>query len=120
MIPWALEEESRDHICLLIVLNGLNNRKKHQDGYIRVLWNRGERPFAECVHHRQTCSSPDVMVWDAFGYSSRSPLVFIDCTLNSARYISGALQPVALPFIRALRNRTYQHSAYCRYCTYLP
>ncbi|GFV97417.1 hypothetical protein TNCV_2039261 [Trichonephila clavipes] len=35
-------------------------------------------------------------------------LVHIDGTLNSAHYISGVLRPVALPFIRALRNPTFQ------------
>ncbi|GFY01869.1 transposable element Tcb1 transposase [Trichonephila clavipes] len=46
------------------------------------------------------------MVWDANGYTSLSPLVR---TLNSARYISSVLRPVALHFIRALRNPTIQH-----------
>ncbi|GFW31399.1 hypothetical protein TNCV_3416551 [Trichonephila clavipes] len=32
----------------------------------------------------------------------------IEVTLNSARYISNVLQPVALPLIRALRNLTFQ------------
>ena len=35
---------------------------------------------------------------------SRSPLIFIDGTLNSDRYISVVLKPVALPFIRGLQN----------------
>lgn len=48
------------------------------------------------------------MVWGAIGYTSRSPLVRIDATLNSSRYISDVLRPVALPFIRALRNPTFQ------------
>ncbi|GFU84812.1 transposable element Tcb1 transposase [Trichonephila clavipes] len=41
-------------------------------------------------------------------YKSQLPLVSIDCTLNSKRLISGVLRPVALPFIRALRNPTFQ------------
>ncbi|GFV10164.1 uncharacterized protein TNCV_3661161 [Trichonephila clavipes] len=31
------------------------------------------------------------MVWGAIGYTSRSPLVCIDGTLNSARYVSAPL-----------------------------
>ncbi|GFT41774.1 transposable element Tcb1 transposase [Trichonephila clavipes] len=60
-----------------------------------------------CIRHRRTDSSPDVMVWGANGYTSRSPLIRIDSTLNNARYISGVLRPVALPFIRTLRNPTF-------------
>ncbi|GFX87382.1 transposable element Tcb1 transposase [Trichonephila clavipes] len=49
-----------------------------------------------------------MMVWGAIGYMSRSPLVRIDGTLNSTRYISGLLRPVALCFIRVLRNPTFK------------
>ncbi|GFV52972.1 netrin receptor UNC5C [Trichonephila clavipes] len=49
-----------------------------------------------------------MMVWSAIGYTSRSPLVRIDGTLNSARYISGVLRLVALPFMRVLRNPTFK------------
>ncbi|GFW91962.1 transposable element Tcb1 transposase [Trichonephila clavipes] len=48
------------------------------------------------------------MVWGAIGYTSLSPLVRIDDTLNSARYISGVLRPTTLPFIRVLRNPTFK------------
>ncbi|GFV12747.1 transposable element Tcb1 transposase [Trichonephila clavipes] len=39
---------------------------------------------------------------------SRSPFVCIDGTLNSSRYFSNMLRPVALPFIRVQRNPTFQ------------
>ncbi|GFU76297.1 transposable element Tcb1 transposase [Trichonephila clavipes] len=48
------------------------------------------------------------MVWDTIGYTFQSSLVRIYGTLNSACYISGQLRPMALPFIRALRNYTFQ------------
>ncbi|GFW92350.1 transposable element Tcb1 transposase [Trichonephila clavipes] len=48
------------------------------------------------------------MVWIAIEYTSQSPLVLIDGTLNSARYISGILRPMVLHLIRALRNPTFQ------------
>ncbi|GFW01752.1 hypothetical protein TNCV_1232521 [Trichonephila clavipes] len=59
-------------------------------------------------HHRPTGPSPGVMVRAAIGHTSRSPLVCIDDTLNSAGNTSGLLRPVALPFIPALRNPTFQ------------
>ncbi|GFW70545.1 uncharacterized protein TNCV_1623781 [Trichonephila clavipes] len=65
---------------------------QHQDGHIRVWQHRGERTFVECIHHRHTGPSPGVMVWGgAIGYTSQSPLVSIDGTLNSVRYISSVL-----------------------------
>ncbi|GFY21047.1 transposable element Tcb1 transposase [Trichonephila clavipes] len=39
---------------------------------------------------------------------SWTPLAHIDGTLNRALYISGVLRPVALPFIRVLRNPTFK------------
>ncbi|GFX68371.1 uncharacterized protein TNCV_2817451 [Trichonephila clavipes] len=61
-----------------------------------------------CIRYRHTGPSPGMMVWDAIGYASRSPLVSIGGTLNSARYISGVLRPVALTFIRVPRNSTFE------------
>ncbi|GFY07285.1 uncharacterized protein TNCV_5084721 [Trichonephila clavipes] len=61
----------------------------YQDGRIRIWWHRGERTVAACIRHRRTGPSPGVTIRDAIGYASRSPLVRIDSTLNSARYISG-------------------------------
>ncbi|GFU98551.1 hypothetical protein TNCV_3653821 [Trichonephila clavipes] len=74
---------------------------QHQEGRIHVLRHRGERTLSS--------SSYWPIIWrDAIGYTSRSPLVCIDVTLNIARYISEMLRPVALPFIRVLRNPTFQ------------
>ena len=44
------------------------------------------------------------------GYTSRSPVVPFDNILNSSRHISVVLMPVALSFIRALRNTTFQQN----------
>ncbi|GFX54804.1 transposable element Tcb1 transposase [Trichonephila clavipes] len=46
------------------------------------------------------------MVWGAIGCILDH--LCIDGILISARYISGVLQPMALHFIRALRNPTFQ------------
>ncbi|GFX71690.1 transposable element Tcb1 transposase [Trichonephila clavipes] len=81
---------------------------QHHDGRIRVWRHRGECILTACIRLRNTGPSPDVMVWGAIEYTSQSPLVHIDGTLNSVRYISGVLRPLALRFIRALRNPTFQ------------
>ncbi|GFU17226.1 transposable element Tcb1 transposase [Trichonephila clavipes] len=81
-------------------------RDQHQDGYIRVRWHGGERTSATSIRLRRTGPSLGMMVWGAIGYTSRSPLVRIDGTLNRARYTSEVLRPVSLPFIRVLQNLT--------------
>ncbi|PRD31017.1 UNVERIFIED_CONTAM: Transposable element Tcb1 transposase [Trichonephila clavipes] len=68
---------------------------QHQDGRISVRRHRGECILAACIRHRHTGLFPDVMLWDAIGYTSWSSLVRINCSLNIARYFS------------ALRNRTF-------------
>ncbi|GFU49486.1 transposable element Tc1 transposase [Trichonephila clavipes] len=73
-------------------------------------WYRDEHTLAVCIRHRHTGPSPGVMVWGAIGYTCRSPLVRTDSILNSARYISSVLHSVSLPFIRALRNPTFQQN----------
>ncbi|GFX43230.1 transposable element Tcb1 transposase [Trichonephila clavipes] len=80
----------------------------NQDGRIRVRWHRGELTLTACIRHHHTGPSPGMMVWGAIGYTSRSLLVCIDGTLNSACYISGVLRNVALLFIRVLRNPTFK------------
>ncbi|GFX08881.1 uncharacterized protein TNCV_2965921 [Trichonephila clavipes] len=73
--------------------------QQHQDGRIRVWWNRGELTLAAYILYRHTGPSPGVMTWEAIGYTSRSLLVRIKDTLNSVLKISGVLRPGALPFI---------------------
>ncbi|GFX60918.1 uncharacterized protein TNCV_2275511 [Trichonephila clavipes] len=73
---------------------------QHQDGRIRVRWHRGHTTLVVCIRHRHIGPLPGMMVWGNIGYTSRSLLVRIDDTFNSARYISGVLRPVTLPFIR--------------------
>ncbi|GFV39732.1 transposable element Tcb1 transposase [Trichonephila clavipes] len=64
---------------------------QHHYGRIRVWRHRGDCTLAACICHRHTGPSPGVMSWDVIGYTSRSLLVRIDGTLNSARYISSVL-----------------------------
>ncbi|PRD24448.1 UNVERIFIED_CONTAM: hypothetical protein NCL1_43694 [Trichonephila clavipes] len=98
---------------------------KYQDGRIRVWRHRSECTLAASIRLRHTGPSSGVMVRGAIGYMFRSPLVRIDGTLNSARYISGVLRPVVLPFIRALRNSMIRQdnarpTACCWHCKELP
>ncbi|GFW01909.1 uncharacterized protein TNCV_3028801 [Trichonephila clavipes] len=76
----------------------------HQDARTRVRWHRGESTLAACIRHRHTGLSPSMMEKDDIGYTSRSSLVHIGGTLNSACYISGVLRPVDVPFIRPVGN----------------
>ncbi|GFT32472.1 transposable element Tcb1 transposase [Trichonephila clavipes] len=98
---WAAEwnggvftDESR--ICL-----------QHHDGRIRVWRHRGERMLISVIH-RHTGSTPGIMKWGGIGYHSRTPLVRIDDTLNSQRYICEVLEPVVLPYIQGLATTIYQ------------
>ncbi|GFW04114.1 transposable element Tcb1 transposase [Trichonephila clavipes] len=106
-VAWTLSSETMA-AAFLDAASQAEASPMHQDGRIRVRWRRGDRTLAACIRHRHTGLSPDMMVWDAIGYTSQSPLVRIDGTLNSARYISGVLRPVALPFIGVLRNPTFK------------
>ncbi|GFV95769.1 uncharacterized protein TNCV_1728191 [Trichonephila clavipes] len=77
----------------------------HQDGRIRVRLHRGERTLAACIRHRHSAPSPGEMVWGLL--DTRPGHLFIPLTaLNGARDISP--HDVALPFIRALRDPTFQ------------
>ncbi|GFV45588.1 transposable element Tcb1 transposase [Trichonephila clavipes] len=53
-----------------------------------------------CVMHCYTSPAADIMVRGGIGYHSRTPLVCIAGTLNSQRYISEVLEPVALPHLQ--------------------
>ncbi|GFX41890.1 uncharacterized protein TNCV_390031 [Trichonephila clavipes] len=77
--------------------------KEHQDGHIRVRWHRGERILAACIRYRHT----SIMVLGVITYTSGSPLVHIDGTLNSACYISGVLRPVAVTALYSNPAKTY-------------
>ncbi|GFY16447.1 transposable element Tcb1 transposase [Trichonephila clavipes] len=81
---------------------------QHQDGRIRVWRHRGERMLHSCVMHRHTGPAPCIMVCGGIGYHSRTPLVRISGTLNSQRYISEVLEPVALPYFQGLATAIFQ------------
>ncbi|GFY26801.1 transposable element Tcb1 transposase [Trichonephila clavipes] len=80
----------------------------HQGGHIRVWRHSGELTLVACNCHRHTDASPGVMVRDDTGCMSRSPLVCLDCSWNSARYISFVLPPVALSLMLDLQNPSFK------------
>ncbi|GFX35156.1 uncharacterized protein TNCV_2330961 [Trichonephila clavipes] len=87
----------RPWLRLLLTLHQRQERLQwfclqHQNGRICVWRHHGERTLAACIRHRQTSPSPGVMTWSAIGYTSQSPLVRIDGTLNSTHYISGIVR----------------------------
>ena len=49
-----------------------------------------------------------MMVWGDIGYTSLSPVVPTDGSLNRRYYIFVVFRPVALHFFLALRNATFQ------------
>ncbi|GFS98951.1 transposable element Tcb1 transposase [Trichonephila clavipes] len=81
---------------------------QHHDGRIRVWRHRGERMLNSCVMHCHTGPAPGIIIWDAIGYHSRTPLVRIAGTLNSQRYISKVLEPVVLPYLQGLATAIFQ------------
>ncbi|GFX40883.1 transposable element Tcb1 transposase [Trichonephila clavipes] len=88
-------DESR--ICLL-----------HHDGRIRAWKHRGERMLKSCVMYRHTGPAPGIRICSGVGYHSRTPLVRIDGTLNSQRYISEVLEPVVLLYLQDLATTIFQ------------
>ena len=81
---------------------------QHHDGRIRVWRHRGERTWPACIRYRHTGPAPGVMVWAAIGYTTRTPLVRVVGNLNSQRYISQILRPVAVPYLRGLGDVIFQ------------
>ncbi|GFU80937.1 transposable element Tcb1 transposase [Trichonephila clavipes] len=61
-----------------------------------------------CVMHRHNGPAPGIMVWGSIEYHPRTPLVRIDGTLNSQRYISEVLEPVVLHYFQGLATAIFQ------------
>lgn len=78
------------------------------DGRIRVRRFRGERRNLRLAFRRLIGVTPGIMVWGAICIGGRTPLVFINGTLNARRYVEEILQPFLLPLISALPNAIFQ------------
>ncbi|GFW10377.1 transposable element Tcb1 transposase [Trichonephila clavipes] len=74
---------------------------QYHDGWIRYWRHRRERMLNSCVRHRHTSLALGCTVWGGIGYHSHTLIVRIAGILNSKRYISEGLKPVALPTFRA-------------------
>jgi hypothetical protein len=48
------------------------------------------------------------MVWGAISYGSRSPLAFVERSLNVNRFIECLSEPVLVPYLNRLHNPTFQ------------
>jgi hypothetical protein len=55
-----------------------------------------------------TARTVGVMVWGAICYGSRSPLIFIQGSMNARRYVQEVLQPVLVPYVQDIPNGLYQ------------
>ncbi|GFS52551.1 transposable element Tcb2 transposase [Trichonephila clavipes] len=78
------------------------------DNRVRV-W----RPRGECLNppfalQRHTAPTAGVMVWGAIAYNTRSPLLLIQGTMISQRYIHDILQPHVLPLMQRLPGAIFQ------------
>ncbi|GFY10426.1 transposable element Tcb1 transposase [Trichonephila clavipes] len=81
---------------------------QHHDGRIRVWRHRRERMLNNSVMHHHTGPAPGIMVRGGIGYHCHPPLVRMDDTLNSQRYISELLEPVAFPCLQGLATAIFQ------------
>ena len=77
---------------------------QHHDVRICAWRHHGKATLPPCIRHHNIGSSPKVMVWDAIGYTSSSPVIHIDGPLNRGFYLSAMLRPIASLLIRSLRN----------------
>ena len=70
------------------------------DGRQRVWRRTGERyDDANVVQHNRW-GGPSVMVWAGISFHHRTELHFIEGNINSNRYLTEILQPVAVPLVR--------------------
>ncbi|UYV61733.1 Transposase [Cordylochernes scorpioides] len=75
---------------------------------IRVWRRRGERSNPAAIVERPTVRQRGIMVWGAFVYDSRSPLLRIQGTMTAQRYVDDVLRPVTLPYLQGVPNALYQ------------
>ena len=69
------------------------------DGY-------GDEPahFAD----RHTGPSPGIMVWGGIMFDHRTPLVLVDGSLTTDRYVTQVVEPVVLSLLQGTPNTVFQ------------
>ncbi|UYV74840.1 hypothetical protein LAZ67_12001276 [Cordylochernes scorpioides] len=75
---------------------------------VRVWRRRGERSNPAAIVERPTVRQRGIMVWGAIAYDSRSPLLRIQGTMTTQRYVDDVLRPVTLPYLQGVPNALYQ------------
>ncbi|CAH1382776.1 unnamed protein product, partial [Tenebrio molitor] len=60
-----------------------------------------EHPYSVERHVARTVG---VMVWGAISYRSRSPLIFIQGSMNARRYVQEVLQLLLVPYVQDIPN----------------
>ena len=75
------------------------------DRRIRIWRQRGER-YANCCVQADRWGGGSVMVWGGISFRHRTPLIIIDGTLTSHRYINEVLRLTVVPLLAAHRDVT--------------
>ncbi|KFM60306.1 Transposable element Tc1 transposase, partial [Stegodyphus mimosarum] len=92
-----------------IVFNDVSRFELSLEDQRRRVWRRpGQRYDANLTVFRQTDRQPEVMVWGAISFHSRTHLVVIRCNLTAQRYVDDVLRPAVLPFMSRYHGLTFQ------------
>ncbi|GFU77589.1 transposable element Tcb2 transposase [Trichonephila clavipes] len=78
------------------------------DNRVRVWRPRGERLNPAFALQRHTSPTTGVMVWGAFAYNTRSPLVLIHGIKTNQRYVHDILQPHVLSLMQRLPGAIFR------------
>ncbi|KFM64315.1 Transposable element Tc1 transposase, partial [Stegodyphus mimosarum] len=74
----------------------------------RIRRRHRDRSNTAVIVERPTARQRGIMVWSAIAYNSRSPLVRIQGTMTTQRYLDNVLLPVAIPYLQGLPNAIFQ------------
>ncbi|KFM76542.1 Transposable element Tc1 transposase, partial [Stegodyphus mimosarum] len=100
---WDVTDWSR------IVFSDESRFELSPDDQRRRVWRRPEQWCdTNLTVFRQTGRQPEMMVWSAISFHSRTPLVVIRRNLTPQRYIDEVLRPVVLPFMSRHSGLTFQ------------
>ncbi|UYV72649.1 hypothetical protein LAZ67_10000179 [Cordylochernes scorpioides] len=72
-------------------------------------WHRHLRfPFYRERERASRDGQWNISVWGTIVYDNRSPLIRIESTMTTQRYVDGVLRPVMLPFLKRIPNAIFQ------------
>ncbi|GFV14290.1 transposable element Tcb2 transposase [Trichonephila clavipes] len=78
------------------------------DNRVRLWRPRGKRLNPDVALKRNTTLTAVVLVWGAFAYNTRIPLVLFCGTMTAQRYVHYILQPHVLPLMQRFPGAIYQ------------